>query len=49
MRELAILHLEEEVYGVSVVDEIERRTGRAVSRSAVYIRLQPTEALREGG
>ncbi len=40
---LAILHLKGEVYGVPVVDEIERRTGRSVSRSAVYITLRRLE------
>ncbi len=40
---LAILHLEGEVYGIPVVDEIERRTGRSVSRSAVYITLRRLE------
>ena len=40
---LAILHLGGEVYGIPVVDEIERRTGRSVSRSAVYITLRRLE------
>ncbi len=40
---LAILHLQGDVYGVPVVDEIERRTGRSVSRSAVYITLRRLE------
>ena len=44
---LAILQLatagEEDVYGVAIVDEIERRTGRAVSRVAVYIALRRLE------
>ena len=40
---LAILHLEGEVYGVPVVDEIEHRTGRSVSRSAVYVTLRRLE------
>ena len=40
---LAILHLDGEVYGVPIVDEIERRGGRAVSRSAVYITLRRLE------
>ncbi len=40
---LAILHLEGEVYGIPVVDEIERRTGRSVSRSAVYVTLRRLE------
>lgn len=44
---LAILHLasagRDEVYGVPIVDEIERRTDRAVSRVAVYIALRRLE------
>jgi PadR family transcriptional regulator PadR len=39
---LAILHLDEP-YGVPIVDEIERRTQRSVSRSAVYITLRRLE------
>lgn len=40
---LAILHLEGEVYGVPIVEEIEERTGRAVSRAAVYVTLRRLE------
>lgn len=40
---LAILQLDGEVYAVPVVDEIERRTGRPVSRSAVYVTLRRLE------
>ena len=43
---LAILHLagaEDDVYGVPIVDEIERRTGRPASRVAVYIALRRLE------
>jgi PadR family transcriptional regulator PadR len=44
---LAILHLaaagDDDVYGVPIVDEIERRTGRGVSRVAVYIALRRLE------
>ena len=40
---LAILQLGGEVYGVPIVDEIERRTGRAVSRAAVYVTLRRLE------
>ena len=40
---LAILHLGDEVYGVPIVDEIERRTGRAVAPAAVYITLRRLE------
>src|SRR5690348_14788893 len=34
---LAIIHLGGEAYGIPIVDEIERRTGRAVARAAVYV------------
>jgi PadR family transcriptional regulator, regulatory protein PadR len=44
---LAILHLtsagEDEVYGVPIVGEIERRTGRPASRVAVYVALRRLE------
>jgi DNA-binding PadR family transcriptional regulator len=40
---LAVLHLGDEVYGVPIVDEIERRTGRAVAPAAVYITLRRLE------
>lgn len=40
---LAILHLRGDAYGVPIVDEIERRTGRAVSRAAVYVTLRRLE------
>src|SRR5687767_522998 len=44
---LAILHLahagDEGVYGVPIVSEIERRTGRSASRVAVYISLRRLE------
>ena len=44
---LAILHLaaagDADVYGVPIVDEIERRTRRAASRVAVYIALRRLE------
>ena len=40
---LAIMHLDGEVYGVPIVDEIERRTGREVSPAAVYITLRRLE------
>lgn len=40
---LAILRLGQEAYGVPIVDEIERRTGRAPSRAAVYIVLTRLE------
>lgn len=40
---LAILQLDGEVYGVPIVEEIERRTGRSVSRAAVYVTLRRLE------
>ena len=40
---LAIVQLDGEVYGVPIVDEIERRTGREVTRAAVYITLRRLE------
>jgi PadR family transcriptional regulator, regulatory protein PadR len=40
---LAILQLGDDVYGVPIVDEIERRTGRSVSRAAVYVTLRRLE------
>lgn len=40
---MAVLHLEEQAYGSAIRDEIERRTGRAVSRGAVYITLDRLE------
>ncbi len=40
---LAILHLGDEVYGVPIVDEIERCTGRTIAPAAVYITLRRLE------
>ncbi len=40
---LAIVHLGGEAYGVPIVEEIERRTGRAVARAAVYVTLRRLE------
>ena len=40
---LAILHLGDDVYGVPIAQEIERRTGRAVSPPAVYVTLRRLE------
>jgi DNA-binding PadR family transcriptional regulator len=40
---LAILRLDGDVYGVPIVEEIERRTARSVSRSAVYVTLRRLE------
>ncbi len=43
---LAILHVKGEAYGVPIVEEIERRTGRTVSRAAVYVTLRRLEKRR---
>jgi PadR family transcriptional regulator, regulatory protein PadR len=41
---LAIVRLgDENVYGVPIADEIERRTGRTVSPAAVYVTLRRLE------
>lgn len=40
---LAVLHVEGEAYGVPIMEEIERRTGRSVSRAAVYVTLRRLE------
>jgi DNA-binding PadR family transcriptional regulator len=40
---LAILHLGDDVYGVPIVDEIARRTGREVAPAAVYVTLRRLE------
>jgi DNA-binding PadR family transcriptional regulator len=40
---LAILQVKGEPYGVPIVEEIERRTGRTVSRGAVYVTLRRLE------
>jgi PadR family transcriptional regulator, regulatory protein PadR len=40
---LAIVRLRGEAYGVPIVEEIERRTGRAVARAAVYVTLRRLE------
>jgi DNA-binding PadR family transcriptional regulator len=40
---LAILRLEGDVYGVPIVDEIQRRTGRTVAPAAVYVTLRRLE------
>ena len=37
---LAIVRLGDQAYGVPIVDEIESRTGREISRAAVYIALR---------
>ena len=40
---LAIMQLSGEVYGVPIVEEIERRTGREVAPAAVYVTLRRLE------
>ena len=40
---LAVLRLGREAYGVPIVQEIEARTGKRVSRAAVYIALRRLE------
>lgn len=40
---LAILQLGDDVYGVPIAEEIEHRTGRAVSPPAVYVTLRRLE------
>src|SRR5215475_13291045 len=40
---LAIVHLQGEAYGIPIVEEIERRTGRGVARAAVYLTLRRLE------
>ena len=40
---LAIVHLPGEAYGTPIVEEIERRTGRAPARAAVYVTLRRLE------
>jgi PadR family transcriptional regulator, regulatory protein PadR len=43
---LAVLHLGADVYGVPIVDEIARRTGREVAPAAVYVTLRRLEEKR---
>lgn len=40
---LAIVHLQDDAYGIPIVEEIERRTGRSVARAAVYVTLRRLE------
>jgi DNA-binding PadR family transcriptional regulator len=40
---LAILHLDGDVYGIPIVDEIQRRTRRSVAPAAVYVTLRRLE------
>jgi PadR family transcriptional regulator, regulatory protein PadR len=41
---LAIARLGADAYGVPIVDELERQTGRRVSRASVYVALKRLEA-----
>jgi DNA-binding PadR family transcriptional regulator len=41
---LAVLHLGDDAYGVAIVDAIEERTGRSVSRSSLYVTFDRLEA-----
>jgi DNA-binding PadR family transcriptional regulator len=41
---LAVLRLGDKAYGVTIREEIEKRTGRSVSRGAIYITLDRLEA-----
>ena len=41
---LAVLHLDDEAYGVPIVDAIETRTGRTISRSSLYVTFERLEA-----
>lgn len=43
---LAIIRLENEAYGVPIVEEIERCTGRTVSAAAVYVAIRRMEEKR---
>ncbi|NKB90466.1 MAG: PadR family transcriptional regulator [Acidobacteria bacterium] len=40
---LAILRLEENAYGASIIEDVESRTGREVSNGAVYVALRRLE------
>ena len=40
---MAVLHGQDDAYGSAIREEIERRSGRAVSRGAVYITLERLE------
>src|ERR1041384_3710631 len=40
---LAIVHLRGEAYGIPIVDEIGRRTGREIARASVYVTLRRLE------
>ena len=40
---IACVHLGDDAYGVSIVDEIERRIGRQAAHAAVYVTLRRLE------
>lgn len=40
---LAILRLGDGAYGVPIIDEVERRTGRSVAQAAAYLTLRRLE------
>lgn len=40
---LAVLHLGNEAYGATIIQELEERTGRTVSAGAVYVALRRLE------
>jgi DNA-binding PadR family transcriptional regulator len=40
---MAVMHLRDEAFGSAIRDEFERRSGRSVSRGAVYITLERLE------
>ncbi len=42
---LAILHLGDDAYGLRIVETIEERSGRAISRSALYVTFAAVAAL----
>lgn len=41
---LAVLHIEGDAYGVPIVSAIEKRSGRRVDRTAVYVTLRRLES-----
>lgn len=40
---LAVLHRNDDAYGVTIADELEERSGRATSRGALYVTLKRLE------
>lgn len=41
---LAVLRLEDEAYGIRLMEELDERAGRSVSRGSVYVTLDRMEA-----